>query len=134
MPPTNEPSVFTPAERAYLLTMKLGRLATIDQAGRPQVRPVGFIVRAGGIDIGGIDLARTRKFQNIRSNPQVAFVVDDIASTDPWKVRGVEIRGVAEAVDDPDSPLIRIQPRRIITWGLGEHTGARSREVARRRA
>ena len=60
-------------------------------------------------------------------HPTAALVVDDIASTDPWTVRGVEIRGSAEALADVDPPmpgvsreLIRITPRRIISWGLGD--------------
>ena len=62
----------------------------------------------------------------------VAFVVDDIASVDPWVVRGVEIRGTAEALTDVDPPrptmsreIIRITPRRIISWGLGGPFSAR---------
>jgi pyridoxamine 5'-phosphate oxidase family protein len=126
---SNDSSVFTEAERAYLGTMKLGRLATVDRVARPQVRPVGFIVRPDGIDIGGIDLVRTQKFQNVRSNPQVSFVVDDLASVEPWHVRGIEIRGTAEALDDGAAPLIRITPRRIISWGLQGQSGLQSRAV-----
>ena len=31
--------------------------------------------------------------------------------------RGIEVRGEAEAIEEPE-PLIRIYPRRIISWGL----------------
>jgi pyridoxamine 5'-phosphate oxidase family protein len=54
----------------------------------------------------------------------VAFVVDDVLSVRPWRVRCLEIRGVAETELDPspapghDSSLIRIRPRRIIGIGL----------------
>jgi pyridoxamine 5'-phosphate oxidase family protein len=55
----------------------------------------------------------------------VAFVVDDVVSTDPWRVRCLEIRGTAEAVLDPSGPTagadastIRIRPRRIISFGI----------------
>jgi pyridoxamine 5'-phosphate oxidase family protein len=55
----------------------------------------------------------------------VAFVVDDLESLDPWRVRGVEIRGEAEALVDVDPPMramsrevIRISPRWIASWGL----------------
>jgi len=42
-------------------------------------------------------LRATKKFKAVRQNGgAVAFVVDDIASVDPWVVRGVEIRGTAE--------------------------------------
>lgn len=32
----------------------------------------------------------------MQQNPQVAIVFDDIASVNPWKVRGIEIRGTVE--------------------------------------
>jgi pyridoxamine 5'-phosphate oxidase family protein len=52
-------------------------------------------------------------------------VIDDLASTDPWVPRGIEIRGRAEAIAMP-TPLIRIHPERIVTWGIGPHPTART--------
>ena len=57
-----------------------------------------------------------------------ALVVDDIASTQPWRVRFLEIRGVAEAVpgsdgSGADTALTRIHPRRILSFGIEEHPG-----------
>ena len=98
--------------------------------GAPHNVPVGFHYNPalGSIDIGGHGLARSRKFRDIARAPHVSFVVDDLASVSPWTVRGIEIRGAAEALDyggaslGPgfDQALIRIYPRRIITWGLDE--------------
>jgi pyridoxamine 5'-phosphate oxidase family protein len=55
----------------------------------------------------------------------VAFVVDDLASLDPWTVRCLEIRGDAEALSEPadsasrvNGPIIRIHPRRVISFGV----------------
>ena len=116
-------------EKAYLATQRLGRLATVDSAGAPQNNPVGFVLEAGTdrILIGGLALASTRKFRNVREHPEVALVVDDLASTDPWTVRGVEVRGSAEALVDVDPPrpgmsreLLRITPRWIAHWGLDD--------------
>ncbi len=89
----------TAHELAYLRGQRLGRLATVDSSGAPQNNPVGFFVDepAGQVLIGGFALAKTRKFRNVSRNPHVALVVDDLASTDPWRVRGVEIRGTATA-------------------------------------
>jgi pyridoxamine 5'-phosphate oxidase family protein len=118
--------MFTTAQLDYLATQRLGRLATVDQRGAPQNNPVGFfLVDGGDVVVGGHDLAETRKFRNVQGNARVALVVDDIASLDPWSVRGVEIRGRADAVTDAE-PLqpwmgreqIRIHPHRIISWGL----------------
>ena|ERR1022692_2432870 len=81
--------VFTDGELAYLRSQRLGRLATLAGDGTLQNNPVGFSVdeATGVIDIGGRDLGNTRKFRNVAANGQVAFVVDDIASVDPWIVR-----------------------------------------------
>jgi pyridoxamine 5'-phosphate oxidase family protein len=117
---------FTDHELAYLESQTLGRLATVQPDGTPQVSPVGFTYNAelGTIDIAGFSMSTSQKFTNVVEEPRVAFVVDDIASTSPWRVRCVEIRGVADTVLDPapspgqDSSLIRIHPRRIISFGV----------------
>jgi pyridoxamine 5'-phosphate oxidase family protein len=117
------------AELAYLGTQRLGRLATAQPDGTLQVNPVGFRYnhRAGTIDIGGFNMASSRKFRNVADNGRVAFVVDDIASIDPWWVRCLEIRGHAEAIAAPadsaapiDGAIIRIHPRRIISFGMDD--------------
>jgi pyridoxamine 5'-phosphate oxidase family protein len=120
---------FTDAQLAYLATQRLGRLATVDSHGAPQNNPVSFRHNPdlGTIDIGGHAMGASRKFRNIAANAQVAFVVDDIASYQPWKVRCVEIRGHAEAVGGQPSPMagfsaeiIRIHPDRILSFGLDD--------------
>jgi pyridoxamine 5'-phosphate oxidase family protein len=120
-------STFTDQERQYLADQRLGRLATVDADGAPQNNPVGYHVRSDGtVDIGGFAMGTTRKFRNVQGNEHVALVVDDVASVDPWHVRGVEIRGRAEALADGGasrpgvSPaVIRIHPERVLSWGLG---------------
>lgn len=120
---------FLDDELAYLRRQRLGRLATVDRSGAPQNSPVGFVVDelAGHLLIGGLAMAKTRKFRNVQANPNVAFVVDDLASVSPWVVRGVEVRGTAEALVDVDPPMggmsrevIRITPRWIGSWGVVE--------------
>ena len=118
----------TPQILDYLATQHLGRLATVDAKNAPQNSPVGFTYNAelGALDIIGWNLAESRKFRNIERNPAVALVIDDIASVTPWRVRMVEIRGTAEAlrgVPTPQGPigdLIRVRPRRIISFGLDD--------------
>ncbi|MQS34888.1 PPOX class F420-dependent oxidoreductase [Streptomyces katsurahamanus] len=119
---------FTEAERVYLASQRLGRLATVDPKGQPQANPVGFFPRDDGtILIGGHALATTKKWRNLRANPKVALVVDDMVSLRPWKVRGVDIRGEAELLTGPhelgphfSEELIRIHPHTIHSWGLEE--------------
>ncbi|OON80717.1 PPOX class F420-dependent oxidoreductase [Streptomyces tsukubensis] len=122
---------FSEAERAYLASQRLGRMATVDPKGRPQANPVGFFPQPDGtILIGGYSLGTTKKWRNLQSNPAVALVVDDIASVTPWRVRGVDIRGEAELLTGPhelgprfSEELIRVHPRRIHSWGLEEAAG-----------
>ncbi|MBV9058879.1 MAG: PPOX class F420-dependent oxidoreductase [Pseudonocardiales bacterium] len=118
---------FTDVELDYLRAQRLGRLATVDAAGAPQNNPVGFRleVDSGQIIIGGHAMGKSRKYRNVAHNPYVSFVVDDLASVDPWRVRGVEVRGVAEALADVNPPMpglgreiLRITPRWIGSWGL----------------
>jgi pyridoxamine 5'-phosphate oxidase family protein len=113
---------------AYLKTQRLGRLATRRPDGSLQVSPVGFRLNAAlkTIDVGGLRMARTQKFRNVAATGVVAFVVDDLASIDPWVVRGVEFRGSAEALPAPegsairvgDGAIIRIHPERTLVWGV----------------
>lgn len=116
--------MLTDAQLAYLSSQVLGRLATLGPDG-PQVRPVGFSVDAETptIEIGGRDLPSTRKWRNVRADGRVAFVVDDLASTDPWHPRALEIRGTAEALavaDGEERDVIRITPRQVLAMGLDD--------------
>ncbi|HYB28074.1 MAG TPA: PPOX class F420-dependent oxidoreductase [Solirubrobacteraceae bacterium] len=121
-------SVFTDAELRYLTGgHQLGRVATVGVDGTPHVVPVGWIYNAARdtIDIGGHELERTKKFRDVARTGRAAIVIDDLESTDPWRPRGVEIRGRAEAIALP-TPLIRIHPERIVSWGLEAARSART--------
>ena len=114
-------SAFSEGELAYLLgERRLGRVATVGKDGTPHVVPVGWSYNPehDAIDVGGRDFARTKKFRDVVRSGRAAIVVDDLASTDPWRPRAVEVRGRAEAIHDP-RPVIRIHPERIVSWGLG---------------
>ena len=120
----------TGAEIEYLEAQRLGRLATIQPDGSPQVKPVGFRYNAelGTIDIAGFRMSLSQKFRNVSRDGRAALVVDDIASTQPWRVRFLEIRGTAEAVPGSDgggadTALIRIRPSRILSFGIEEPPG-----------
>ena len=121
-------SVFSEVELRYLTGGRLlGRLATVGADGTPHVVPVGWIYNAARdtIDIGGHELERSKKFRDVARDGRAAIVIDDLESTDPWRPRGIEVRGRAEAIAMP-TPLIRIHPERIISWGLGQGLTARS--------
>jgi len=132
-------SVFTPAELSYLASQRLGRLATVGGDGQPHVVPLSFRYNADHdtIDIGGHDFAKRKKFRDVLGNPRVALVVDDITSVNPWRVRGIEVRGEAEVLATGGTELgpgfapemFRITPRRIVSWGLDEIFGRNARSV-----
>jgi pyridoxamine 5'-phosphate oxidase family protein len=123
---------FKPHEIDFMQGAELGRLSTIQPNGTPQVSPVGFTFNSelGTIDVAGYHMSKSQKFRNLATNPNVAFVVDDIASRDPWRVRCLEIRGTATqasreastgaAGDELDTAIIRITPRRIIAFGIDD--------------
>jgi pyridoxamine 5'-phosphate oxidase family protein len=118
-------NIFTDAELTYLHGERLlARLATAGPDGTPHVTPVGWTLNAADrvIEIGGHDLANTKKFRDIARTHRAAIVIDDVLP--PWQPRGIEIRGHAEAIMDP-APLIRIHPERIIGWGLDGRRNAR---------
>ncbi|MER7581906.1 PPOX class F420-dependent oxidoreductase [Kitasatospora sp. NPDC097691] len=134
--------IFTDRERAYLAAQPLARLATTGPDGGPQVRPVGFRLNDDGtVDIGGPAMARSRKYRNAQARPDVSVLVDDLAPADDpvaggWG-RGIEIRGRAQVLTvdvPPVSPdhfstdIIRIHPRRVITWNL-ETRGTTARDI-----
>jgi pyridoxamine 5'-phosphate oxidase family protein len=121
-------SVFREAERRYLAGgRQLGRIATVGADGTPHVVPVAWIYNAARdtIDVGGHGLKRSKKFRDVARRGRVAIVIDDLASTDPWHPRGIEVRGRGEAIALP-TPMIRIHPERIVSWGLEPRRSART--------
>jgi pyridoxamine 5'-phosphate oxidase family protein len=135
-------ATFTDKEVEYLSSQRLARLATADSNNAPHVVPVGFRLAEDGtaIDVGGGNLARSKKYRDLKANPKVAIVIDDLATIDPWAPRGLEVRGTAE-VHDTGGPerfgegwgeaWVRILPERVMSWGI---EGPVSSPAGRRRA
>lgn len=123
-------SVFTEAELAFLREHRLGRLATANAAGQPHVVPTSFRhnPETDTIDVGGHGVSQSKKWRDVAENGLAAFVVDDLVSVDPWRPRGIEVRGVAELAKQGGEEfglgfapeVIRIHPRRIVSWGIEE--------------
>jgi pyridoxamine 5'-phosphate oxidase family protein len=122
-------STFSDKELEYLRGQRLGRLATVNAKGAPHVVPVGFRLSDDGaaIDVGGHGMATSKKYRDLRANPRVAIVVDDLASVQPWTPRGLEVRGTADLHDSGgterfgrgwDEAWLRIVPERVISWGI----------------
>jgi pyridoxamine 5'-phosphate oxidase family protein len=115
---------FTTHEADYLRSQLLGRLATVAANGQPDNAAVGYRLQSdGSILIGGMNVTGTRKWRNVEAgNDKVAFVVDDLLSTKPWRPRGVRIYGRAELVETNGQfgpgKYLRIAPEVSWSWGL----------------
>ena len=121
-------ATFSNKELDYMKGQRLGRLATADN-NSPHVVPVGFRVSqdGGAIEVGGHGLGSSKKYRDLKANPKVAIVIDDLASVNPWTPRGIEVRGTAELHESGggdkfgrgwDEAWIRIIPERINSWGI----------------
>jgi pyridoxamine 5'-phosphate oxidase family protein len=122
-------TTFTDNELVYLRSQRLARLATANANGAPHVVPVGFRLSddADAIEVGGHNFANSKKYRDLKANPRVAIVIDDLASVDPWTPRGIEVRGTAELQDTGgrerfppgfDDTWVRIVAKRVNTWGI----------------
>lgn len=114
------PATLTEPELTYLRSeRRLARLATVGPDGTPHVTPVGWSLDPAGtyIEVSGRNFAATKKFRDVARTGRAAIVIDDVLP--PWRPRGVEVRGRAEAIEGR-RPAIRIHPERVIAWGLDE--------------
>lgn len=91
---------FTAEEIAYMRSQPLARVATLSPDGRqPDVVPLAFEYDSTYFWVGGTGaaVAGTRKFRNVRAgHREVALVIDDLVSLDPFIARGVRVYGRAE--------------------------------------
>lgn len=124
---------FTDAELAYLRSQPLARLATRAAAGQPDVVPVAFEFDGTAFWIGGgATFPATRKARNVaEGNAEVALVVDDLVSFDPFIARGLRVYGRAEPPVERTGTVgpghyLRITPVESWSWNLaGEPVGDR---------
>jgi PPOX class probable F420-dependent enzyme len=127
--------------RRRLAEARVGRLATVDEAGDPHVVPVCFVLDGDAIywavDHKPKASGRLRRLANIEAHPVAELVVDHYAEdwADLWWVRvrtGAEVLGPgreAERALDllaakyvqyrerrPDGPVVRLSVRRWSSW------------------
>jgi pyridoxamine 5'-phosphate oxidase family protein len=123
---------FTDDEIAYLRSQPIARLATLGAGGQPDVVPLSFEFDGTYIWVGGSGptVLDTRKFRNVGSgNHQVALVVDDMVSFDPFITRSIRVYGLAEAPFERvglvgPGHYIRITPTISWSWNMaGEPVG-----------
>ena len=92
-------------ERQFVLSQRVGRLATADRNGAPHVLPVGFALEGNALYITIDDKPKRttgrklKRLQNIIENPHIAVVIDRY--DEDWSRLGwVMLRGRAEILDD----------------------------------
>jgi len=86
------------------------------------------------IDVGGLRMSQTKKLRDVQRTGRASIVVDDVLP--PWQPRMIEVRGTAMVVPTGgkalnerfEDTIVRIQPTRIIAFGVdvGETSNARS--------
>jgi PPOX class probable F420-dependent enzyme, Rv0121 family len=134
------------AERQYLETARVARLATVDPRGRPHAVPVCFAVDETRIVTPIDEKPKTedpnalRRVTNIQTTPAVTLIADHYTET--WdKLGWVQVRGTATVVSPTASshrravaalratydqyadhaleqrPMIAIDPGQVISWG-----------------
>jgi len=138
---------FSEAQQAYVEKARVGRLATADAQGRPNVVPFCFalaenaLVSALNEKPKGREVRDLRRVRDIEENPYVAAVVDEY-SPDWSELAWVQVRGRAELVEPGgdrhaagvaalwakydqyadhaigERPLVRILPDHVRSWGL----------------
>jgi pyridoxamine 5'-phosphate oxidase family protein len=132
-------SVFTDSEIEYLGSQRLGRIATVGADGQPHVVPTSFRYNAehDAIDVGGMRMSQTKKLRDVQRTGRATIVVDDVLP--PWQPRMIEIRGTAVVVpsggkvfgDRFEDTIVRIQPTRIIAFGIDSSETRNARSVTR---
>ncbi|MFI5891868.1 PPOX class F420-dependent oxidoreductase [Actinoplanes sp. NPDC051513] len=124
---------FTDEEIAYLRSQPLARLASVGPAGQPDVVPLAFEFDGTFFWVGGSGepVLATRKFRNVGSgNQQVALVVDDMVSFDPFITRAIRVYGRAEGPIERVGMVgpgyyLRITPTISWSWNMaGEPAGS----------
>ena len=95
---------FSPQVRAFIVSRRVGRLATADANGAPHVVPVCYandghhIYSALDRKPKRVEARRLKRVRNILANPDVALVVDDYS--DDWrKLAYVLIQGQAVVLE-----------------------------------
>jgi pyridoxamine 5'-phosphate oxidase family protein len=117
--------MFTEKELAYIQSQRLARLATVSSDSQPDASPVGYRFDGQYFYISGRRNTATRKYKNVEAgNTQVALVIDDLESVDPWKPRGIRVFGTADIVEregrhGPTMDL-RITPTVSWSWRIEE--------------
>jgi uncharacterized pyridoxamine 5'-phosphate oxidase family protein len=115
----NMPNPVTETEVINFLASKLNiQIGTIDEEGYPMIQPIWFIYDKESSKIYIATQKITKKFQNIRRNPdKIYFSIDD----ENFPYKGVKGRAVAKISEDIQKNLPIVQKINIKYLGTIEH-------------
>lgn len=114
-----QPPTFSEAEKTYLGSQRLARVATVSAKGEVDVSPIGLHFDGQRFLVVGIDLPSTFRWKNVQANPSVSLVVDDLASVEPWRPRGIKVHGRGEiGKTNGGHQAIFVTPERKWSWGI----------------
>jgi pyridoxamine 5'-phosphate oxidase family protein len=119
-------SIYSEPEIQYLKSQRLARIATATREGKPDVSPVAFEFDGTHFYVGSHSqeiFLTTKKYKNVRDgNKEVALVIDDLESVQPWKPRGIKVNGTAEIVEHDGmfgpGKYLQITPTVSWSWGI----------------
>jgi pyridoxamine 5'-phosphate oxidase family protein len=117
---------FTEDEIEYLRSQGIGRIATVGPDGQPDVVPVAVEFDGTFLWVGGVgeSVLRTRKLRNVAAgHDQVAVVVDDVVSSDPFVTRAIRVYGRASGPIERSGMVgpgwfLRITPTVSWSWNM----------------
>jgi coenzyme F420-0:L-glutamate ligase/coenzyme F420-1:gamma-L-glutamate ligase len=98
----------TDADRGFLDSLPVARLATADGAGRPHAVPICFVVIEDTFYFAidqkpkSGDVRKLKRLRNIANNPRVAVIADRY-DADWGRLGWVMIRGCAEVIGSGDA-------------------------------
>lgn len=132
-------------ERAFISSHRVGRLATVDEEGKPHVIPICYVYNGAYIyspldeKPKRVPIERLKRVRNIQSRPEVCLVIDRYS--EEWSQLGyVLIQGTAlllQAGEEHEEalrllrekypqyrkmalekrPMIKVTPKKILSWG-----------------
>jgi pyridoxamine 5'-phosphate oxidase family protein len=115
--------MFNQTEIKYIRSQPLVRLGTVSPKGQVDVVPVGFEFDGQVFYVSGRDIPSTLKYKNIqRGNALAGLAIDDLASVNPWRARGIKIHAHADILERDGmfgrKEYIRLTPIKSWSWGL----------------
>jgi pyridoxamine 5'-phosphate oxidase family protein len=140
-------TIFSQKEIEYIKSQRLARMATAaalsssaalskekqqgeDTSIQPDVVPVGFDFDGDYFYVGGMNILKSTKYKNVLKNNNVAIIIDDLKSIDPWDPRGIKVYGTADVVTrqggymdgtgHSNPTYIRVKPDKKWSWGIEE--------------